>query len=372
MKAYKKWVLGFIIINLSVFLLISMLVYILDPLQCFRRITCYEPSYSFRSRLMIPGIIKNYDYDMVIIGSSTSQNFKTSVANELFNAKSIKCAVAGASGKDMQLFFNEIIKKKRPKRVIQGIDFTAYAGPPDRLRDIWPGYLYNMNCTNFYKYFFDGYVIKKARKIDWASLFDGKEHTFDHDRFSSFGKKETPTYNRLVESYYDVRYNLTINDNFNAEAKESFKVNFIEEAKKYPEIEFDLFFPPYSILSWLKIDKLNQDNVEKYLQFRRFIVRECDMLENVKVFDFQAVAEITHDLNSYYDVTHYSHNTNQLLLKLISENKNEVDLQQCLVNNSLLRGQMAKFQKEQLPEIGKSHAEKQKGHKTADAVVCMF
>jgi hypothetical protein len=312
---------------------------------------------------MIPGIIKNYDYDMVIIGSSTSQNFKTSVVNELFDAKSIKCAVAGASGKDMQLIFNEIIKRKKPKRVIQGIDFTSYAGPPDRLRDIWPDYLYNMNCTNFYKYFFDGYVIKKARKIDWSTLFDGKEHTFDHDRFSSFAKKETPTYNRLVESFYDVNYVLIISDNFNAEAKESFKVNFIEEAKEYPEIEFVLFFPPYSILSWLKIEKLNQDDVDKYLQFRRFIVRECDMLKNVKVFDFQAVAEITHDLNNYYDVTHYSHNTNQLLLKLISENENEVDLQQCLINNALLRKQIVNFQNEQLPEIGKKACRKTKGLK---------
>jgi hypothetical protein len=321
---------------------------------------------------MIPGIIKNYEYDMVIIGSSTSQNFKTSVANELFNAKSIKCAVAGASGKDMQLIFNEIIKKRKPKRVIQGIDFTSYAGPPDRLRNMWPGYLYDMNCTNFYKYFFDGYIIKKARKIDWGSLFDGKEHKFDHDRFASFAKKEPPTYNRLVDSFYDINYHAMINDNFNAEAKESFKVNFIEEAKKYPEIEFDLFFPPYSILSWLKNEKTNQENIENYLQFRRFIVRECDMLENVKVFDFQAVEEITHDLNNYYDITHYSQNTNQLLLELISENKNEVDLQQCLANNALLRKQIVKFQKEQLPEIGKKHAGKQKDQKTADAVSRMF
>lgn len=372
MKTYKKWVLGFFIINLSVFFLISLLIYLLDPLQCFRPITCYEPSYSFRSRLMVPGIIKNYDYDMVIIGSSTSQNFMPSVANELFNAKSIKCAVAGASGKDMQLIFNEIIKNKKPKRIIQGIDFTAYAGPPDRLRDIWPDYLYDMNCTNFYKYFFDGYVIKKARKIDWGSLFDGKEHRFDHDRFARFSKGKKPTYHRLVESFYDISYNAMINGDFAAEVNESFKVNFIEVAKKNPDIEIDLFFPPYSILSWLKIGKLDQDNVGKFLRFRRFIVQECDRLENVKVFDFQAVAEITHDLNNYYDVTHYSRNTNQFLLKLISENKHEVNLRQCLVNNALLRGQIAKFKKERLPEIRKEQCGKQKNHKMANAGSCMF
>lgn len=351
MKSFKKWVISFLAINAILFAMMTILVYVMDPLQYFRPISFYKPVYSFDKRLAIPGIIRNYEYESLIIGSSTAQNFKPSQVESLFGLSCVKLTSPGASGKELSIMFEEAAKHQDVKVVIQGIDSFAYAGQPSRLRTQLPSHLYKLNPRNFYKYFYDGYTIKKIlTKTDWTTVFDSKKYTFDHDRFAYNGDKKKPSYQRTVNTFYDSNYSASYcDDSYSKESKESFRQNVIDLAKQHTNTVFNLYFSPSSILDWLIREK--NGDLDDILKFRSFVTDQCMGLDNVNIFDFQADKNITHNLNIYYDITHYDETINELIIKEIHSGNYKTDPQKCkLANNEILK-QIEQFNAEVLPTI---------------------
>ena len=355
MQQYKKWVITFLLLNAFIFASITALIYLVDPLQQFRPVKSYQPVYSYDIRLQIPGIIKNYDYDSLMIGSSTSQNTMISQINSLFNCNCIKLTLPGASAREMSQLFQEAAKYQDIKTVIMGVDFFPYAGEPDRLRRDYPDYLYNFNITNFYKYFYDGYIVKKVlTKTKWNTFFDDKKHKFDMDIFCYNGHKKTPSKIKVIQTFFNSNYTSSdSSETYLQEARLSFKENFIDNAIKHPNTEFRLFFTPISILDWVRND--NQGNLDAFLEFRKFIAEKCDNLPNVKLYDFQWEVKITHTLENYYDITHYGEEINRYIIDNLNDSKYQVDLEKCRLNNQMIQQQVKDYKENQIKIINKEY-----------------
>jgi hypothetical protein len=354
MQIYKKWVSMFFAIILGVFLLMAFLVYVMDPLQYFRPTTFYQPNYSYARRLAIPGIIRNHPFDTLIVGSSMMQNSKPSEVEQLFGGQCIKLAVPGASGRDLSLFIEESTKHNKVKRVIYGVDFFSFAGEPLRFRREQPLHLYEgLNLKNAYLYFYDAYIIKKIlTKTNWATVFDSKEYVFDHDRFSSFADRKVASYDNAVKSFFDGNFRASfITDDFPDQSKKSFVYNVSRIARENPETEFHLFLSPYSILNWIGYDE--SGDLEKILEFRLFIAEECDRFGNMNLFDFQFNKTITHDLEHYYDISHYDQSINSWIINAIHSDKYRTDLEKCKFANTEIIKQIDIFKKDTLASISK-------------------
>ena len=93
-------------------------------------------------------------------------------------------------------------------------------------------------------------------------------------------------------------------------------------------LEFKIFFPPYSILTWKSWE--HHKYLQDMLEFKKYILRQSIKYKNVKLYDFQIAKEITHNLDNYKDISHYSGKMNRWMVQQIKENnylitKNNID-----------------------------------------------
>lgn len=99
--------------------------------------------------------------------------------------------------------------------------------------------------------------------------------------------------------------------------KRNFDVNFLPLIRDNPQIDFKIFFPPYSILAFKTFDerKLTKD----ILEFKGYIYSALGMYKNVKIYDFQFEKSVFYDLNNYKDLYHYHEKINTWMLQQIQQ-----------------------------------------------------
>ena len=75
---FKKWIFLLFVTILAIIVVLVSLAYIIDPFFQFR---VKDNKYMLTGRFVSPGLIKNYEYDTLILGSSMTQNFRSSPAS---------------------------------------------------------------------------------------------------------------------------------------------------------------------------------------------------------------------------------------------------------------------------------------------------
>ncbi|MBR4851720.1 MAG: hypothetical protein IKU97_06680, partial [Tidjanibacter sp.] len=80
----SKWITKFICFLLAMLLFLSAVAYIVDPFMQFR---VKDNAYFLQEWYVSGGLIKNYDYDTLILGSSVTQNFNMDVFRQELGVK---------------------------------------------------------------------------------------------------------------------------------------------------------------------------------------------------------------------------------------------------------------------------------------------
>lgn len=145
----------------------AALTYLIDPLQFFRRAS-YAPTFSTNERHQLPGLIRNYDYDTAIVGTSMAQNFYPSYADRVLHAHTIKLAISGSTVHEQFLVARLALLTGKPRRVIWGVDDWVFRGAVDRVRSdlgAFPYYLYDGNPVEHVWYLLNVTNISEAFAI---------------------------------------------------------------------------------------------------------------------------------------------------------------------------------------------------------------
>jgi hypothetical protein len=93
--------------------------------------------------------------------------------------------------------------------------------------------------------------------------------------------------------------------------------------RAHPETEFELVWPPYSILVWQDFAQRSQLDVT--FGFKRHVIAATAGLPNVRVVDLQAHDEITTDLDRYMDIYHFSPDVNRWIVARACAGDDRVD-----------------------------------------------
>ena len=102
-------------------------------------------------------------------------------------------------------------------------------------------------------------------------------------------------------------------------ALDNISQNVIGVARCNPDVEFYIFYPPYSIVWWDSIN--NSGMVDYYIETMRMLTEEALEYKNINVFDFFGNYQLVCDLDNYKDYVHYSAEINSKILFWIRENK---------------------------------------------------
>lgn len=313
----KKWLFRLLALTLSLVALMCVAAYWVDPYMQYR---VRDNRYLLNSRLVTPGLIKNDDYDTVLIGSSMIQNTDMALFRETLGGKPLKITTGAISLKEIQKLTDKINQVGKAKNYYICLDQYLFA--PEKWDDLdrFPDYLMDDDFLNDYRYLL-GYEtwtrfmpidlglsaaralnISLPEKFTRAMSIDGMEDWRDDWAFGS----------ESVLSLYapppkDKDYDL---DRLLGRMEGRF-----DEYLTHLDFEtgaYTFFFSPYSALFWNYAGEAGFGNL--YLAFKTYAEERLLGMPNVKIFDFQNADFIT-DLEQYKDYTHYAPSVNDWMLR---------------------------------------------------------
>jgi hypothetical protein len=313
----------------STFIILAMagLNYVVDPLQLFGPARFFAAMYSPDSRMQNAGLIRSQDFDTVFMGTSLAIHFRQSDIDRFLAVRSLKLAMTGSSSKE-QSFVLAAALDRHPKRVIWQIDDWIFRDAADADSDIYlPANLYRRNTKGIAGYLFSGAM---ARESAWilarsikplepavARLTTGVLFKFpisraddinilrsDFDVAAAYNAKKAATAFAYITA---PARSVILADGYNYDAMvRNFEQDAVSLFENNPEVKFDIYFPPYSILQWVAMRDASLATLKIVYDFSVYVSRRLAAFANVSLYDFRGAKEITHDLNNYADVVHHS------------------------------------------------------------------
>lgn len=325
----KKYITAVVCGLLVVLLLLGALTVIVDPYFHYHaplKNLSYELD-SNNERYINSGILEHFDYDAVIIGTSMTQNFKASEFDELFGVNSVKTTFSGALSKEINDRLSVGLKNHpNTKIVVCSLDWMNLLADKDSASyDDYPEYLYDDKLLNDVQYVFNKTVLidetfntlRYTRKGNGTTDFDVYANWMDG---KTFGKEAVLSgYERLAESAVQEKM---FDSECRARQKANVEQNIIETVKKYPETQFYLFIPPYSII-WF--DRINQNGeLQCYLDAMKAEIELLLPYDNVHLFAFFDEYDMICDLDNYKDPEHYGDWVNSQILQWMKDGTHEL------------------------------------------------
>jgi len=324
----KKWT-GLLLVSLLVLIFITMMMnYIVDPFQQYRIASWYEIT-DKKQREIIPGLAKNIPAETIIIGSSMVENFRASFIDDELGTTSLKLCAAGMTAYEMQQLLNTIISNNHNvKHIILGLDLYALSGDVERIRNSgFPYYLYDNNPLNDISYLLN----QEALHYSYKMIRENRGKVTNFDDMWYWGDDYTYSKKNVLASYDKNNFNSSfkLQDYQYDVLQKSFSFNLLPVIKANKNIEFTLFYPPYSYLTYR--DMRDKKWLKEAFKAKKYISSLQE--PNLSVYDFQCVTSITEDLNNYKDVSHYSPDINKYIISSIKNNRHLVradNIDRCL------------------------------------------
>lgn len=319
MMSYKRWGKGFLILALLMMSAAGMLTVIVDPYFHFHAPLDSLEYQLNNERYQNDGIVRHFEYDAIITGTSMTENFKTSELDKLFDVHSIKVPFAGGSYKEINENLKRAVEENPNIRlIVRSLDGYGLKDDKDHMRydpEYYPTYLYDDVLYNDVKYILNKTTLinNTCKQTILFSMEGGRTTTFDE--YCSWADAFTYGREALDKSYHrkeKTDETLEMTDKDYKTIEESLEQNVISLVEANPDIEFYLFFPPFSIYYY---DWLNQDGeLERYLERERAAAEILLEYENLHFFAFDDEFDMICDLDNYKDFSHYGEWINSQIL----------------------------------------------------------
>jgi hypothetical protein len=325
MSVPAKNLIRFLAAGLTAALLIAAFNFVVDPLQLFGYFHLGRHWYSPDSRMQDAGLIRSQDFDTIFIGTSLAVHFRQSEIDKALGVKSVKLAMSGSTSVE-QSFVLAAALRRRPKLVIWQMDDWIFRDAPDIASDAYfPADLYRMNAKGIAEYLFS---LETARESLWIALrgfkplkavaialSEAQYLKFQDDDLNELNA--LPAYIDLSTAYNATKARASFAHYLKAPGEiaagydyaamvRNFERDAVALIAGHPDVTFDIYFPPYSILQFVSMRDASPATLKIVYDFSTYANRRLTSLPNVRLFDFRDAKEITHDLSNYADIIHHS------------------------------------------------------------------
>lgn len=318
MKQANKWLKNCICILAILLASCAIIMIVFDPFFHYHGPIKGFSYRLFEDRYMNDGISRHFDFDAIITGTSMSQNFKPSEFDQLFSANSVKESFSGAGYQELSDNLERALKRNPDiKQVLWVIDFNGLMREPNWIQyDNYPTYLYDENPFNDAPYLFNKDILYHGvlRNLGFTLM---RKPSMTMDEYSSW-EKETGL-EAILSSYSRESIVYDPNATYTPEKQDivytTITQNFVQLINQYPDVQFYLFYSPYSICHFdaLNIEGSMEANFHAMEDATKLLL-ECP---NVKLYDFFDQYHIITDTDLYCDAGHYCSAVNSMILQWI-------------------------------------------------------
>ncbi len=332
-----KWLKIWALITAGILAFIVGTVYQIDPFFHYHK--PYTDRYYYvldNQRSQNDGIVRFFDYDAIITGTSLIDNFKTSEAEELFHAGFIKIPSDGGSYKEI----NDMVVKAASANpdlriVIRGLDMAGFWTSKDEMREdlgTYPTYLYDGNDFNDVKYIFNKDIFpgRVCRMIAGRISKSFKPGITSFDDYSAWQAENGYGFWAVcpdgisTEAAEEI---FVLTEDEKKQISDSIEQNVISAAQQNPDIEFYYFYPPYSIVWWNELNRTGR--LDKQLEAEQMVTEMLLPYENIHLYSFNDRTDIIYNLDNYKDSLHYGPWINTEILKCIHDGKGLLTKENC-------------------------------------------
>ncbi len=318
MNTSKKWCLSFLGLVLAVLVLFSMFTGYIDPYFHY-----HAPAQGLKyplnnQRYQNDGIVKHFDYDAIITGTSMTENFLTSEFDALYGTHAIKVNYSG--GTFDEIFSTvELALESSPdlKVVLLGIDIVLGDVEMIESSGDYPVYLYDSNPFNDVNYLLNREILYQATlPVLHRTLVGQATTTFDE--YANWHSSVVYGKDLVLQNYQRLEKPDPVNA-FSLEEQAKWEAglrnSIVRMAQENPDVQFLCFYPPYSIVEWDKQVRLGklQHRIDALQLTTRVLLEE----ENIQVYSFYNDYETVTNLDNYKDTVHHSQDINSLMLQRI-------------------------------------------------------
>lgn len=296
-KQFAKWALGATVLLAA--LLIAFVV-VVDP---FFQLRIPETAVFENERYENAGIIRNSEYDTVIMGTSLVCNFRASWFDELTGGQTLKIGFRDGYLSDFDTGLRLAFRTEPEiKAVYFGLDTNILIRSDAERTVNLPLYLYDNNPLNDVSYYLNKDVYLrcantlvermkgKAIPLDEARIWSESSYFSQWQSLASYARPAVSA-TVLAENalYGAVDENLAVIDAWVTE---------------HPDTQFHLFLSPYSIIYWDRVTR--QGRLEATLGALEYALPQLMEYENVTVHFFLDWEEVVTNMENYTDHVHFS------------------------------------------------------------------
>lgn len=318
----EKWNRVVLFATFAVLVTLGLITVVIDPFFHYHGPVSVLQYPLDDERYQNDGLVKHFEYDAIITGSSMCENFKTSQFDALWGTNSIKVCFAGGSYKEIdENLRNALETNSNVKTVLRSIDYSSLLNDKDDMLDIGverPTYLYDENVFNDVSYLLNKQVLLEKDTNVLVYTFLQHRLTTSFDEYSNWSDGFEYGYEAIFENYHRNENDEPVME-FTEEDRQvvldNIRQNITATVEEYPEVTFYLFFTPYSICYWDMLD--NQGKLERRIDAEKCAIEELLKYENVRLYSFSTNYDMVCDLGNYKDQAHFGEWINSKILSWI-------------------------------------------------------
>ena len=303
----KKWIVSFFALVLAIVLLLSAAAWAVDPFFQFRS---RDNAYMLSAIFSGSGLIRTWDYDTLILGSSMIQNFDMDRFRDKLGAKPLHVGLGALRASELLELTELGYEAGKAETYYICADLWAFTNTKESRI---PQHLLRRDLLSRLRYLLSYEVWFRYIPVDTGLLLADRLGVSLPYKFA---------YSRSIDRLDDWQLDYPPSS-FGREA--AFK-NYRIEAARESDVEkeglygrmtenidaflgrMDLtkgkhvfFFPPYSSLYWC--DAQDRGVFADYLRAKRYFIEQAEKL-GAEVYDFQS-EDFTADPDNYKDTTHF-------------------------------------------------------------------
>jgi len=312
------------------------LVWAVDPFVYFRKPGIFRHAYSSsNARHMLPGILRHFEYDSIVVGNSQSQNFFIAEVRETLGWKNpVKATVPASYPAAMRRFLELAFERRAVPNVLVGMTLTQYRAPPDYIDRPLEPWLYEPRLSTLHLYLMgSGAAFDRAPKNLLLSIGAASPRAMrrsdPENMFNLDYEVEKRDFNAMA-----VRWLYTLRGgSVNAAEKqppdaarymESLRANHLDMIDAHPGTAFTMVLLPLPHVEWYKMRA--EGCIDAMLEFAAEMARELATRPNVALYDFATVPEFAMNLDNFRDLAHFSPAVSSAILRHIGRGEHRVTL----------------------------------------------
>ncbi len=342
----------------------AALTYVVDPLQLFRpaRLGAF---YSDDTRVQNAGLIRSQSFDTAFMGTSLAIHFRQSDIDRALGVHSLKLAMTGSNSRQQSFVLEQAIDRGA-QRVIWEMDDFIFVDAADIESDPYLSVdLYRRTTRGIASYLLSAAMAKESLFALLRSIAPLREPLTRAAPYLpvKFALSDVDDIYALPRDFDVARgYNATkalasfayitaparsrfLGDGYGYEAMvRHFEQDALALVTRHPDVAFDIYFPPYSILQFVAMRDASPETLKIVYDLTAHIAQRLTRLPNVRLHDFRAIKAVTHELGNYGDVIHHSPVVDAKVLKWLASGEYRVDPNKPLAPLDELKAQVDAYQ----------------------------